>query len=96
MQNDNYEISAELRELLEMEIADIIATANEQGFATQDVLAGLQAAVAASMQALAQESNPAELPAGPHSAPALTDRSKTPGTGALPEATLGDVDPGAG
>jgi len=96
MQNDSPEIPAELRELLKIEIADIIATANEQGFAARDVLTGLLAAVSDSIQTLAPESDAAKLPAGPHSAPDLTDRSKTPGAGALPEATVGEVDPGAG
>jgi hypothetical protein len=36
-------------------------------------------------------------PAGPHAKPELTDRDKTPGSGALPDETLdGDIDPGSG
>jgi hypothetical protein len=37
-------------------------------------------------------------PAGPHAEPGLTDDAKTPGTGALAEATVpgGDADPGSG
>lgn len=35
-------------------------------------------------------------PAGPHAQKDLTDKSKTPGAGTLPEPKAGDVDPGAG
>lgn len=83
-----------------MEIADIIATANEQGFATKDVLFGMAAAIAASHEALGEDPDPAEdpseLPAGPHSKPELVDPLKTPGTGALSAPARGDVDPGVG
>ncbi len=43
-------------------------------------------------------SKPKDLPtAGPHADEALTDESKTPGTGALPEPGKTDeIDPGAG
>ena len=34
--------------------------------------------------------------AGPHAQPGLTDDSKTPGAGTLPEADERSVDPGAG
>jgi hypothetical protein len=34
--------------------------------------------------------------AGPHAQPGLTDDSKTPGAGALPDADEKSVDPGAG
>ena len=97
---DKDDITPELRELLTMEVADIIATANEQGFATKDVLKGLAQAVTVSSRALAEDPDPAddpsELAAGPHSAPELIDPLKTPGSGALPENTQGDVDPGVG
>ena len=100
MSETDQTISPELRELLDMEIADIIATANEQGFATKDVLSGLAATIAASQAALREDpdsaEDPAELPAGPHSAPNLIDPLKTPGTGALSDPAQGDVDPGVG
>jgi hypothetical protein len=35
-------------------------------------------------------------PAGPHATDDLTDKEHTPGAGALPDPTRGDVDPGAG
>ncbi|MDQ0457250.1 hypothetical protein [Rhizobium paknamense] len=35
-------------------------------------------------------------PAGPHARPELTDKEKTPGTGALPEDSQEDVTPGSG
>lgn len=83
-----------------MEIADIIATANEQGFSTKDVLSGLAAAISTSREALSEDpdpaENPSELPAGPHSKPDLVDPLKTPGTGALSDPARGDVDPGVG
>jgi hypothetical protein len=34
--------------------------------------------------------------AGPHAKPELTDNEKTPGAGVLPDASPGEVDPGAG
>lgn len=76
MSDTDQTIAPELRELLDMEIADIIATANEQGFATKDVLFGLATAIAASHEALGEDPDPAEdsseLPAGPHSNPNLS------------------------
>ena len=44
------------------------------------------------------ETEGADLPAGPHAKPSLTNEDATPGTGALPpaEPTQEDVDPGAG
>jgi hypothetical protein len=90
----------ELRQLLDLEVVDIVATANEQGFATRDVLLGLGAAVDDAIKALEEDRDPVDdptvLPAGPHSAPKLVDRDKTPGTGALPEPQSGEVDPGVG
>ena len=99
MQSHSDSIDPTLRELLAMEVADIVATASEQGFSTEEILAGLAQAVANSQMALEQETDPAEdqeLPAGPHSAPELTDPNKTPGSGALSEPGTGDVDPGVG
>jgi hypothetical protein len=76
----------QLRELLDMEISDIVATANTQGFSTRDILEGLSAAVSGAILALDVDPDPAEdpsaLPAGPHPSPELVDESKTPGTGA--------------
>ena len=90
----------QLRELLDIEIADIVATANAQGYATHDILEGLSAAVSGAILALDVDPDPAEdpgsLPAGPHSSPELVDESKTPGKGALPDVGSKDVDPGVG
>lgn len=92
--------NSQLRELLDIEIADIVATANGQGFFTRDVLEELSAAVSSAILALDVDPDPAEdpasLPAGPHSTPELVDESKTPGTGALPDVGSKDVDPGVG
>ncbi|NTJ44209.1 hypothetical protein G6L28_16540 [Agrobacterium larrymoorei] len=42
-------------------------------------------------------SKPADLPAaGPHAKSHLTDKSKTPGAGSLPEGREDDVSPGSG
>jgi hypothetical protein len=62
MSDTDSTIAPELRELLTMEVADIIATANEQGFATKDVLIGLRAVVSVSMVALGDDPYPAEDP----------------------------------
>lgn len=92
--------SAELLELINLEVADIIATANDQGFSAKDVLSALSTAVAASISALAEDPDPADdpaaAPAGPHARAELVDREKTPGAGALPETRSGEVDPGVG
>ena len=55
MQNQESSPGPELRDLIDIEVAEIVATANEQGFATKDVLSGLAAAVADSMRALAED-----------------------------------------
>jgi hypothetical protein len=100
MENNDQPVDPQLRELLDIEVADIVATANEQGFATKDILAGLAAAVANALRGLQEDPDPADdsvdPPAGPHAAADLVDRSKTPGTGALVEASNGDVDPRLG
>jgi hypothetical protein len=68
-------------------------------FAKKDILVGLSQAVAESIKMLDDDpvgSDDDRFPAGPHSAPDLVDRDKTPGTGALPEANAGEIDPGVG
>ena len=65
MQNQESSPGPELRELLDIEVADIVAMANEQGFATKDILRGLADAVAESMRALAEDPDPAEDPDTP-------------------------------
>ena len=99
MSNTSQTIAPELRELLDMEVADIIATANEQGFSTRDVLFGLAAAIVASQAALGEDPDPADdpfdLPVGPLSEPDFIDPSKTPGTAELSGTARGDVDPGS-
>jgi hypothetical protein len=62
MQNQESSPGPELRELLDIEVAEIVATANEQGFATKDILSGLAAAVADSMRALTEDPDPADDP----------------------------------
>lgn len=99
MQNDQQIVTAELRSLLNIEVADIVATANQHGFATRDILVGLEAAVADSMKALEEDPDPADdSPAPPTSVPSadLVDKEKTPGTGALAEPGLNQIDPGVG
>lgn len=52
-----------LQELIRMEVADIVATAHEQGFSATEALAALNLAVSASLAALEQGPDPAEDPA---------------------------------
>lgn len=89
---------SELRELVDFEIGDIVSTAQEQGFTERATLNALAASVAARSSALGDkpDAEGEHPPAGPHSKPELVDREKTPGTGALPEPTAGEVDPGVG
>jgi hypothetical protein len=58
MKNEESSLGAELRELLDIEVADIVATANAQGFATKYILRGLADAVAESMRALVEDPDP--------------------------------------
>jgi hypothetical protein len=46
-----------------MEVADIVAAANEQGFSAEETLAALGLAVSASAAALEQDPDPADDPA---------------------------------
>jgi hypothetical protein len=55
MENTDPPTDPQLRELLKMEVADIVATANEQGFATKDILSGQAEAVAQAERALQSE-----------------------------------------
>lgn len=54
--------SGELAELVQMEVADIVATANEAGFSTKATLDALALAVAAAAAALVQDPDPADDP----------------------------------
>lgn len=47
-------------------------------------------------QARDDTGNAPHPPAGPHAKEELTDKAKTPGSGALPEAQEKDVTPGSG
>jgi hypothetical protein len=96
--NDDTARGAELRELVDFEVGDIVSTAQEQGFTARATLDALAASVAARSAALddTTDADNSRLPAGPHSKPELVDRDKTSDMGALPEATGGEVDPGVG
>lgn len=52
--------AVELRELAAMEVADIIATANEQGFSASEAIAALRDALNQEEQALVVDPDPAE------------------------------------
>lgn len=52
-----------LMELAEMELADIIASANESGFSAREVLDALSAAIDSHRKALAEDPDPADDPA---------------------------------
>jgi len=78
----------ELRELVDFEVADIVATGNEQGYSAQEVLAALTASVAASSDAHEQDPDATDDP--------LVDTEKTPDLGALSEGTSAKIDPGIG
>jgi hypothetical protein len=54
--------STELAELVRMEVQDIVATANEEGFSAAETLDALMIAVTASKTALAQDPDPADDP----------------------------------
>lgn len=88
---------ASLRELLHLEVVDIVATAVEQGFTSRDTLEVL---IETARQRLGDieeaKLDNKTLPAGPHSVPALVDTNKTPGTDALPEIGRFEIDPGVG
>lgn len=60
MENPDQAADPQLRELLDLEVADIVATANEQGFATKDILSGLAEAVAQAERVLQEDPDPAE------------------------------------
>jgi hypothetical protein len=79
---------AELRELVDFEVADIVATGSEQGYSAKEVLAALEASVAASFEALEEDPEPANDP--------LADPEKTPGPGALEGPTSDEANPGVG
>ena len=53
----------QLQELVQMEVADIIAAANEQGFSAKETLTALGLAVSASAAALEQDPDPTDDPA---------------------------------
>lgn len=53
----------QLEELVQIEVADIVATANEQGFSAKETLAALGLAVSASHAALEKDPDPADDPA---------------------------------
>jgi hypothetical protein len=85
MRNDQKTVTADLRALLDIEVADIIATANQHGFATRDILVGMEAAVAHAMKALEEDPEPAGDPGlSGESVPSpdVVDKERTPGTGA--------------
>ena len=99
MQNSSHDIDryAELRGLVDNDVAAMIASANERGFSSSDALRALASSLEANVRALEADPDPADdLPAGPHSTPRLVDHDKTPGTGALPEAGQFEIDPGVG
>jgi hypothetical protein len=77
MQNDQQIVTAELRPLLDIEVADIVATANQHGCATRNILVGVEAAVSTR-----EDPDPADdSPAAPTSVPSgdLVDKEKTLG-----------------
>jgi hypothetical protein len=78
----------ELRELVDFEVADIVATGNEQGYSAREVLAALTASVAASSDAHQQDTAPADDP--------LVNPENTPDSGVLPEGTSAKIDLGGG
>lgn len=47
MMNDGADRSSDLHDLVKMEVADIVATASEQGFSAKETLAALSLAVRA-------------------------------------------------
>lgn len=90
-----------LQDFVTVEIADMVATASGQGFSRRETLLSLATGVSQAIEALdaadgSAFAKPASLPAGPHSAPALVDKQKTPGTGALPNADAIEIDHGVG
>lgn len=52
----------ELAELVRMEVADIVATANEQGFSAKETLDALALAVSATVAGLVQDPDPSDDP----------------------------------
>jgi hypothetical protein len=60
MRNDQKTVIPDLRVLLSIEVADIVTTANQHGFATRDILVRTGAAVAGSMKALEEVPEPAD------------------------------------
>jgi hypothetical protein len=80
-----------LQDLVAIEIANTVATAGGQGFSGREALSGLAAGASQALEAQdatdgSASTETTSLPAGPHSTPALVDKQKTPGTGALPNA----------
>lgn len=69
MEKNDQTNDPQLRELLSIEVADIVATANEQGFPTKDVLLGLSSAVEEALEALAEDPDPADDPPTPPADP---------------------------
>ncbi|MBX9457114.1 MAG: hypothetical protein KL863_14405 [Rhizobium sp.] len=63
MNNSQTDSADRLQALVKMEVSDIVATANEEGFSAKDALAALSLAVSASAAALEQDPDPAEDPA---------------------------------
>jgi hypothetical protein len=97
----NPERDRKLQDFVTAEIADVVATASGQCFSRHETLSSLVTAASRAMEALdaadgSTFAEPASLPAGPHSKPALVDKQKTPGTGALPNADAIEIDPGVG
>lgn len=92
--------AADLRDLMDLEIADIVATANEQGFSAQEALGALGEALSVALGSLGEDPEPTDdpetLPAGPHSTQEQVDTEKTPGGGMLPDSRATEIDPGAG
>jgi hypothetical protein len=91
----------DLHDFVATEVAGMVATASGQGFSRHETLSSLVTAAWRAIEALDAADGsafvePASLPAGPHSAPALVDKQKTPGTGALPDADAIEIDPGVG
>jgi len=88
---------ASLREFIDLEVAGIVASASQQGFTSHETLDVLIETVRHRLSGIdGGNENADSLPAGPHSASGLVDKSKTPGTGALPEAGQLEIDPGVG
>jgi hypothetical protein len=52
---ENQNRSGDLRDLAELELADIIATANNSGFSTEEVLDAMSTAVEAMRKSLAKD-----------------------------------------